>query len=340
MKDEVTPPGFDPLLEEMDRLAGIDVRLGGGWGIDVLAGRVTRSHHDVDLFVRSHDLVAAASRFLADGFELVIDVPGSRMVLQAPDGKRIDLNGLTHRADGHAVQSDPDGDIELFAAWGWTTRRVGARDVHCLTAEAQRFKHRGYPPRSQDTADLEVIAGIDEPACFDPTVREMRSGEEDLIAGIETASDRLLEPFGLWPLPSSPPHAKRAEEARTLATLVAGMPPVGFVRLEMVDGHSHVGQLSVLPEYGRLGIGRALVEAGCRFAEGQQHHLITLTTFIDVPFNAPWYRRLGFDDLPEPLSPELAHVVADESDLAAFGARVAMGRPLGVTAPSVWPDEP
>ncbi len=339
MSAEGTAAGFDPLLEAMGRLEGIDVRLGGGWGIDVLAGRVTRAHHDVDLFVRSDDLVAAASRFLTAGFEMVLDVPGTRMVLQAPNGNRIDLNGLAYRADGHAVQSDPDGDMELFAGWGWTTRRVGARDIECLTAEAQRFKHRGYQPRSLDTTDLEVIAGIHEPACFDPSVREMQSGEEDLIAGIETASDRLLEPFGLWPLPSSPPQAKTAEAARTRATLVAGRPPVGFVRLELVDGHTHMGQLSVLPEYGRLGIGRALVDAGCRFAEGKQHSLTTLTTFIDVPFNAPWYRRLGFEDLPEPLSPELAQVVADESDLAAFATRVAMGRPLGVAPPSVSPNQ-
>jgi GNAT superfamily N-acetyltransferase len=333
MSDESAAAGFDPLLEEVERLQGFDVRLGGGWGIDVLAGRVTRNHHDVDLFVRREDLEAASSRFVAAGFEVILDLPGARMVLESPDGRRIDLNGLAYRTDGDAVQADPDGDIEVFAGWGWTTRRIGSRDVVCLTAEAQRFKHRGYAPRLLDAADLEVISGIDEPARFDPTVREIESGEEDLIAGIETASDRLLQPFGLWPLPPSPPHAKRAEKARTVATLVAGRPPVGFIRLERVDGHTHIGQLSVMPECGGLGIGGNLMEAGCRFAEELEHPLITLTTFVDVPFNAPWYRRLGFEDLAEPFGPEMALVVAEESELAACGARVAMGRRLRVTPP-------
>jgi ribosomal protein S18 acetylase RimI-like enzyme len=328
MTEATGAAGFEPLLEHLERLDGLDARLGGGWGIDVLAGRVSRPHHDTDLFLPRGQLPAGVSRFTAAGFVPVLEEPGARTVLQAPDGRRVDLNGLTYRPDGHAVQSDAGGDFELFPRWGWTSRRVGNRPVVCLTAEAQRLKHRGYPPRPQDAADLRLIEDIDEPAHFDPTVRAMESSEADLIAGIETASDRLLEPFGLWPLPSSPRAAKQAEVARTTGTLVAGRPPFGFARLEQVDGHAHLGQLSVLAEYGRLGVGRALVEAACDVARRRGDRLITLTTFADVPFNAAWYRRLGFEDMPEPLSPDLAQVVADESELATRAPRVTMGRRL------------
>jgi GNAT superfamily N-acetyltransferase len=320
--------GFEPLLEHLERLEGLDARLGGGWGIDVLAGRVSRHHHDTDLFLPSAELAEGVSRFTAAGFAPVLEEPGARTVLQAPDGRRVDLNGLTYRPEGYAVQSDAGGDIELFPGWGWTSRRVGNRDVVCLTAEAQRLKHRGYPSRPVDAADLQLIEDIDEPAHIDPTVRAMESSDSDLITGIETASDRLLEPFGLWPLPALPPAAKQAEEARTIGTLVAGRPPFGFARLEQVDGHAHIGQVSVLPEYGRLGIGRTLVEAACGFARRRGDRLITLTTFAGVPFNAPWYRLLGFENLPEPLSPGLAQVAADESELATHAPRVSMGRRL------------
>jgi GNAT superfamily N-acetyltransferase len=157
----------------------------------------------------------------------------------------------------------------------------------------------------------------------------MEPGEEDLVVAVEAASDRLLEPLGIWPLPPSTPEAKSAEEARTLITLVAGRPPVGFARLELVDGHTHVGQLSVLPEYGRLGIGASLMEASCRWAAERGDCIITLTTFVDVPFNAPWYRRLGFEELPEPHEAELSRAVADERELAELSPRVVMGRVLG-----------
>ena len=323
--------GFGPLLHSLARLEGLDVRLGGGWGVDVLAGKVTREHHDVDLFVPQEHLADAVERFRAAGFHLVVDESPTRLVLEAPGGRRVDLNGIVYRDGGHAVQRDAGGEMELFPSWGWTHKRIAGRTVVCLTAEAQRLKHRGYPPRPQDAADLESIAGIAEPPRFDRTVRRMEAGEDDLIDAIETASDRLLEPFGLWPLPASKPDAKAREQARTFATLVVGRPPVGFARLEQVDGHTHMGQLSVLPEYGGLGLGRDLVEASCRLAEERGDGVITLTTFAEVPFNAPWYRRLGFADLSRPPTGELAMVMADESDLAGYGGRVVMGRALGGT---------
>jgi ribosomal protein S18 acetylase RimI-like enzyme len=324
----VSGEGFAPLLDVLDRVEGLDARLGGGWGIDVLAGRVTREHHDVDLLFPIEELLVAASHFTVAGFGIVDEDPSCRIVVQSGSGERVDLNGLKYGADGHAVQADREGDVEIFPGWGWTERTVDGRPVTCLTAEAQRFKHRGYPPRAIDGADLAAIAHIDEPPRFDATVRTAGPNDIALVDGIETASDRLLEPLGYWPLPTSGPAALAAQKARAAVTLVAGRPAVGFVRLENVDGHAHIGQLSVVPEYGRLGLGRALVDAGCAWARERGDRIVTLTTFAGVPFNAPWYRRLGFEELNHPPGPELRGVVAEERDLEELGDRVVMGRRL------------
>ena len=174
---------------------------------------MTRTHHDIDLFVPEEAFWAAASRFVT-GFESVLDESPCRMVLQSASGQRVDLNGLRFRPDGHALQVDAEGDIELIPAWGWTQRLVAGRPVVFLTAEAQRIKHRGYAERAVDRADLAAIAHIDEPACFDPGVRLLEAEEEDLMAAIEAASDRLVEPFGMWPLPPSDDVSKSAELAR------------------------------------------------------------------------------------------------------------------------------
>ncbi|MDA8071727.1 MAG: GNAT family N-acetyltransferase [Actinomycetota bacterium] len=320
---------FTPLLSVLHRLAGIDARVGGGWGVDLLAGRVTRDHHDIDCFVGVEALGDAVGRVVDAGFEVVVDEGRCRVVLTSPAGERVDLGGIAYRRDGHGVQADTTGDIEVFPAWGWTERMVDETRIVCLSAEAQRLKHRGYPPRPLDMADLAAIAHINEPACFDPAVRPVEAGEQDLVAGIEIASDRLLEPFGVWPLPAADPAAKAAERARTATTLVAGRPPVGFARLEIVDGHAHLGQLSVLPEYGRLGVGTSLAHAACQWSRRQGFRFITLTTFADIPFNAPFYRRLGFYQLTDDqIGPELTQVVTDEADLERFGMRVTMGRTL------------
>jgi GNAT superfamily N-acetyltransferase len=328
-RGEDSAEAFAPLLRVLHRLAGIDARVGGGWGVDLLAGRVTRAHHDIDCFVAVEALGDGVGRLVDAGFEVAVDEGPCRLLLASSAGERVDLGAIAYRPDGHGVQADTTGDIEIFPAWGWTERLVDETRIVCLSAEAQRLKHRGYSARPVDAADLAAIAHINEPARFHPAVRPAEAEEQDLIEGIETASDRLLEPFGAWPLPAADPSAKAAERARTAITLVAGRPPVGFARLEVADGHTHLGQLSVVPEYGRLGVGTSLVRAACQWSRGRGFRFITLTTFADVPFNAPLYRRLGFHQLTDDqIGPELAKVVTDEADLERFGMRVTMGRAL------------
>jgi GNAT superfamily N-acetyltransferase len=109
----------------------------------------------------------------------------------------------------------------------------------------------------------------------------------------------------------------------------AGRPPVGFARLEVVDGHTHLGQLSVLPEHGPIGVGTSLVHAACQRSRRQGFRFLTLTTFAGIPFNGPFYRRLGLYQLTDDqIGPGLAQVVTDEVDLNRFGMRVTMGRAL------------
>jgi GNAT superfamily N-acetyltransferase len=69
---------------------------------------------------------------------------------------------------------------------------------------------------------------------------------------------------------------------------------VGFALVVHIDGHAHLDELSVLPTYGRQGIGSALLRAVCAWAAEQGHRAVTLRTFRDVPWNAPFYLRRGF----------------------------------------------
>ena len=42
------------------------------------------------------------------------------------------------------------------------------------------------------------------------------------------------------------------------------------------------------------GLGRRLVEAAMEYAQSEGLRCVTLTTFAEVPWNAPFYERLGF----------------------------------------------
>lgn len=70
---------------------------------------------------------------------------------------------------------------------------------------------------------------------------------------------------------------------------------VGFALATIMDGQPHLHELDVLPEHGRQGIGAALVETICDWAVAQGSTDVTLSTRMDVPFNGPFYAKLGFE---------------------------------------------
>ncbi|MCK8115934.1 GNAT family N-acetyltransferase, partial [Anaerosoma tenue] len=75
--------------------------------------------------------------------------------------------------------------------------------------------------------------------------------------------------------------------------------PVGFIRVVVTGQRVHLAELDVLPAHGRRGIGTALVRAVGDWAHSEHFTEITLTTYRDLPWNAPFYAGLGFDVVPE-----------------------------------------
>jgi N-acetylglutamate synthase-like GNAT family acetyltransferase len=75
-----------------------------------------------------------------------------------------------------------------------------------------------------------------------------------------------------------------------------------------------VEQISVHPRAARRGVGRELLEHLAGYAAGYGFPALTLTTFADVPWNAPYYRRCGFRALTAgEVTPGLARIRANEA---------------------------
>lgn len=110
----------------------------------------------------------------------------------------------------------------------------------------------------------------------------------------------------------------------------AGARVVGFALALEVDGAAHLEQLSVDPTWGRRGHGRRLIDAVAAWGRARGAAAVTLSTFRDVPWNAPYYRRLGFEPLPEDeLTPGLLLLRDHERALGLdVAARLFMRRPL------------
>jgi GNAT superfamily N-acetyltransferase len=104
-----------------------------------------------------------------------------------------------------------------------------------------------------------------------------------------------------------------AQQRGLLWVARAGGVPVGFALVELLGGAPHLEEMDVRPAFGRRGVGARLLRAVLAWARGAGHAAVTLTTFRDLPWNAPFYAQHGFREMAEhELSPPLRALVADE----------------------------
>jgi ribosomal protein S18 acetylase RimI-like enzyme len=87
--------------------------------------------------------------------------------------------------------------------------------------------------------------------------------------------------------------------------------PVAFVAATLEGAELHIWELNVRMECQRRGIGRRLLQHFIAEAAVARIAAITLTTFRDVPWNAPFYGSRGFDVAKKP-DPRLAGLLVAE----------------------------
>ncbi|GAA1605587.1 MULTISPECIES: GNAT family N-acetyltransferase [Kribbella] len=151
-------------------------------------------------------------------------------------------------------------------------------------------------------------------------IRTAHRDELPVLQTLELAAGVLFREIGMTDVADHPPPALEVfEHARAAGQLWVAADdadrPAGFVLVELVDDGVHIEQVSVHPEYQGRRIGRQLIEYVDAWAAGRGYPVLTLSTFRSVPWNGPYYARLGFEELPE-LTPGLARIRAAET---AFG---------------------
>ena len=76
----------------------------------------------------------------------------------------------------------------------------------------------------------------------------------------------------------------------------------------MLDDALHLQEMSVDPAHGRKGLGGQLLNAIADLARTKNCSCTTLSTFKDVPWNAPFYRRHGYSIVDaEDWTPRISH---------------------------------
>lgn len=136
-------------------------------------------------------------------------------------------------------------------------------------------------------------------------IRPGKAGDLSYLPQIEAlAADRLLD-IGMGELHALfAGYVTSAEDFR--AYMQAGRlwvaeedaRPVGFITVSIIGDHAHIDEVDVLPDYGRRGFGKALIDTVCQWTAAQGLSSVTLSTQANVPWNAPYYAKLGFEIMP------------------------------------------
>jgi GNAT superfamily N-acetyltransferase len=180
---------------------------------------------------------------------------------------------------------------------------VGAGLTALLLWHATRPKRetrlpRGYAIRAARRDDLEALPQIEREAAalFRGYLREtgMSAAAFEDVSSVD-ALDSAMRDGRLWVAT----HHER---------------PVAFAWVELVGGYAHLEEVDVHPAHARRGLGKALIDVVSAWAVSHRLPAVTLTTFRDVPWNAAYYERLGFQVVDAAtLSPAHAAIVGDEA---------------------------
>ncbi|MCU7729732.1 GNAT family N-acetyltransferase [Actinoplanes sp. KI2] len=151
-------------------------------------------------------------------------------------------------------------------------------------------------------------------------IRPARDEDAASLVAIEEAAGRIFADVGMDFVAQDDPGTVEellpyVRDGRAWVVDGPDGAPVAYLIAEWVDGNVHVEQVSVVPEYGRRGLGSALIEHVAGWARERGAPALTLTTYAEVAWNAPYYERLGFRRLADDeLTPGLRRIRAAEAE--------------------------
>ena len=150
------------------------------------------------------------------------------------------------------------------------------------------------------------------------SVRPVRPSEIALLPAIERSAGERFRAVGLDDIADGEDRPAEFHRARAEAGLVWVAEEdgvlVGHLTSEAFPDALHVWALDVHLEAQGRGIGRALLRSALDETARRGLPAVTLTTFCEIPWNAPFYRRHGFVELdPADLGERLARIRAEEA---------------------------
>lgn len=159
------------LLDEIRRAldgAGVDWWLFGGWAMDAHAGRITRDHADIEVFIWLDGAVAAREALTRAGFTYVPSLHPEEAAAYLKDGQEVDLTFLVRHADDSVTLRGRWSGWCWPAAWFEGARRqlqemtLPVMALEGLLELKTNFANQphGAPLRAKDVEDIERLRAM------------------------------------------------------------------------------------------------------------------------------------------------------------------------------------
>jgi ribosomal protein S18 acetylase RimI-like enzyme len=104
----------------------------------------------------------------------------------------------------------------------------------------------------------------------------------------------------------------------------------GFLIWSAVDDEAYIEEVAVDPAHAGHRLAARMIDRLAQDIRGR-HPAITLATFRDVPWNGPYYAKLGFEEFPhDQVGPDHAKAWQEQSDIGLdMSKRLFMIRRVG-----------
>ncbi|KUL32366.1 GNAT family N-acetyltransferase [Actinoplanes awajinensis] len=150
-------------------------------------------------------------------------------------------------------------------------------------------------------------------------IRAAREADIPELRRIEVEAGRMFAAVGMDAVARDEPFPaaellEYQRDGRAWVVVDAADRPVAYAIALWVDGLAHLEQVSVHPDHAGRRLGASLVEQVAAWARENGSPTLSLTTFTEVPWNGPYYRKLGFHPVSDSdLSPGLRAIRAEEA---------------------------
>lgn len=165
------------------------------------------------------------------------------------------------------------------------------------------------------------------------TITKAEVDDIPALIAVDTAASALFEPTGLLKPEALSDHvpADVFESEIPLGNVFVARNnhgwAIGFALIRLRGNGLYLDQVSVHPDHGQKGIGRALVIRVLTEAERRKLPHVSLSTFREISWNGPFYASLGFKEIgQEKLEPYMLEIEAAQKPFMDVTKRCFMRR--------------